>query len=277
MGRSRRKPPRGWHFWRKAFWTRPALLVGYALPVGMLGAVLLLGVPGAVGDAVAMQPGVECPRTAVRPVADVDAPQGCLERIAVTLSGPWYSRGPGSDWLLEVDRDGRRTSYVEADAPTEGSRRLKRLGDDARVDALLWEGSPVLIDLGAGSRVETAEWGHRGWLFQLCLGLFTLSGCPMLLQAARMKRRTTDGWWSIRGEPVGLLEMSPLMQVACLLAAPALTAFLPLAFGLHTALAVSAGLFGLALAIFAVVKARRSARRTKGHGSRGHLTSRGPR
>ena len=249
MGRT---PPRGWHFWRRAFWTRPALLLGYALPVGVLGVVLLLNVPATISDALAMRTAPECPRAGIRPEPGTGAPDGCLERIAVTLSGPWFSRGPGSDWHLLVD--GR--FYVEADLPPGGSRRLEDHGDDARADALLWEGTPVLIDLGSGDRVETEDWGHRSWLFMLCFGLFTLSGCPMLIQAALLKRRTTDGWWSVRGESIGLMPMTPLMQVACLLAVPPLAMFLPLAFGLHTAVVVVAGLAGLSLAVFGVVKAR---------------------
>lgn len=259
MAKTRGKaPPRGWQFWRKAFWTRPALLVLYGLALGVVGLLVLLSVIGAARDAVAMGDAAECPRSAPRVEADVDPPAGCLERVPVTLSGPWYSPGPGSDWHLLVERDGRQVFYAEADVPTTGSRRLT---DDSAAEALLWEGKPVLIELPGGSRVETDEWGHRGWLLMLFIGMFVASAPPMLLAAARLKRMTTDSWWSVRGEPIGalgLIDFGPLMQVACLLAVPAMLGLIPLAVGFQVRWGIVAALAGLALVAYAIAKKRRT-------------------
>ena len=257
MSRRTKAPPRGWQFWRRAFWTRPALLVLYALLAGVLGLLLLAGVPDGILDAVAMRRGVECPASAVRAEADVDPPKGCLERVAVTLSGPWYSRGPGSDWHLMVERDDRLAFYAEADVPTSGSRRLT---DDAAAEALLWEGTPVAIELPAGGRVETEDWGHRGWLLRLFLGMFAASGLPMLLEAARLKRRTANGWWSVRGEQVAPVVLSPLMGMAWLLAVPSLLGLIPLTLGLRLQWVVVIAVLSVGLAVYAVVRGAGSAR-----------------
>jgi hypothetical protein len=257
VGRSRAKsPPSGWAFWRRAFWSRPALLLCYAIVAGGLGGLALYGVPGAIQDAVAMRGAPVCPTAP-------DPPPDCLERVKATLSGPWYSRGLGSKWHLLVERNGRQVIYAETTVPTTGSQRLKQLGEDPEVVALLWEGEPVLIEAGAGEPVQTDSWGTRDWLMWFGIGWLALSGALMLLDSARVKRRTASGWWSVDGRPEGLItDMSPLMQVAVLLCAPPMLALPPLAFGLHPALAATVGLLGLALAVFVVVKVRTKRRRT---------------
>lgn len=251
MSRRGKTPPRGWQFWRRPFWTRPALLVLYGLAAGALGLVFLASVPAAVRDALVMQQAGECHRAAVRAVADADPPMDCLERIPAILSGPWHRRGPGSEWHLLVARDGRLEFYADADVSSEGSDRLV---DDAPVDALLWEGRPVAIDIPGEGRVETEEWGHRGWLLTVVAGMFAASAMPMLIEAARLKRLTTDGWWSVRGESVPPIVLTPLMSIACLLGAPSMLAFLPLTLGVPLGWAVGAALLGLGLTIFAIVK-----------------------
>ena len=264
MSRRTKAPARGWQFWRRAFWTRPALLVLYGFLVGLLALAALAFVPDRIRDAVAMRRAAECPAAVVRPAARIDPPHGCLERVKVTLSGPWHSPGPGSTWHLMIPEDGRPTWYADADVPTLGSRRL---ADDAEVDALLWEGTPVAIELPSGGRVETEDWGHRGWLLMLFLGMVTASGLPMLLEGARLKRRTAPSWWSVRGEAVELTMLNPLMTVACLLGVPSLLAFFPLALGLRLHWVVTIALLGLGLTVYAVVKASRARRgRSAGNG-----------
>jgi len=250
MARRRRTPARPWQVWRRAFWTRPILLLAYALLVGAGGVLTLLAVPADVEDAYAMARADECPRAAVRPNAEVDAPRDCLERIPVTLSGPHYRRGPGSEWWLHLGVD--RAIYADADVSTAGSNRLS---DGDQVEALLWEGEPVLFEPAPGDRVETDGWGHRGWLLTLVIGLFVLSGSPMLLQSARFKRKTAGGWWSVDGDEVGLLPvLTPLMAVACLLGVPAMLGFVPLMLGAGTAWVICLAALGLALTLFAIVK-----------------------
>ncbi len=257
VARRPRRQARPWQFWRRAFWTRPALLVLYALLAGAIGLLVVLAVPGDVRDARGMARAAECPRSAVRPQVEVDAPQGCLERIPVILSGPHYRRGPGSEWWLHIE--GNRAMYVDVDLSSAGSRRLS---DGDRAEALLWQGEPVLIEPEPGDRVETDNWGHRGWLITLFIGMFILSGLPLLLQSARFKRKTASGWWSVDGEEVGLVPvMTPLTSVACLLAIPVMLGSLPLMFGGGAGWAVSLALIGLALAIFAIAVHALRARR----------------
>jgi hypothetical protein len=205
-----------------------------------------------------MRGAVECPAPAVRADPETDPPRDCLERIPVTLSGPWHTRGPGSSWHLLAERDGRLGFYTEADLTTAGSRRLS---DDTWVEALLWEGTPVAIDLPSGSRVETDDWGHSGWLMMLFLGMFAASGLPMLLEAARLKRGTTNSWWSVRGEQVALMAMTPLMRSACLLGVPSMLGLIPLALGLHLRWVVLIAVLGFGLVIYAIVRSGRAARR----------------
>jgi hypothetical protein len=250
MARRRRSPAQPWQFWRRAFWTRPILLVVYAVLIGLAGVLVLLSVPDDVSDAYAMARADDCPQAAVRPDPEIGAPQHCLERIPVTLSGPHYRRGPGSKWWLHVEP--HRSAYAIADLSTSGSRRLS---DGDRADALLWQGEPVLIEKAPGDRVETEDWSHGRWLITLLLGLFVLSGCPMLLQSAWFKRSTASGWWSVDGDATGLLPvLTPLMSIACLLAVPAMLGLLPLMFGGGAEWAIGLAVAGLALTIFAIVK-----------------------
>lgn len=250
MARRRRKPVRSWHFWRRAFWTRPALVVFYALLFGAAGLLVLLTVPARLSDARGMETAAECPRSAIRPQADVAAPQGCLERIKVNLSGPHYRRGPGSEWWLDVD--GR--VYADVDVSVSAGRRLD---DGDRADVLLWEGQPVVIEPSPGERVETDNWGHGGWLLWLYIGMFVLCGLPFLLQSAKLKRTTASGWWSVDGEEVGLLPvMTPLTAAASALAAPAMLGLIPLMVGGGVVWSVVLAFLGLALAVLTAVKQR---------------------
>ncbi|MER6592310.1 hypothetical protein ABT214_10730 [Micromonospora purpureochromogenes] len=88
----------------------------------------------------------------------------------------------------------------------------------------------------------------------LFLGMFAASGLPMLFEAARLKRGTADGWWSVRGEKVGLMALSPLMGIACLLAIPSMLGLVPLMLGLRLLWAAVVALLGLGLVVFAVLK-----------------------
>jgi hypothetical protein len=251
MATRRRKPVRAWHFWRRAFWTRPALLVFYALLFGVAGLLVLLTVPARVSDARGMETAAECPRSAVRAQVDVAAPQGCLERIEVTLSGPHYRPGPGSKWWLEVD--GR----VYADDVGLSESAGRRLADGDRAEVLLWEGRPVVIEPSPGERVETDNWGHRGWLLWLYIGMFVLCGLAFLLQSAMLKRMTASGWWSVDGEEFGLIPvMTPLTAAASVLGAPALLGLIPLLIGGGVVWSVMPAFLGLALAVLAAVKQR---------------------
>jgi hypothetical protein len=112
---------------------------------------------------------------------------------------------------------------------------LRPLAAAERAQAVLWQGRPVAIELPTGDTVQTNAWGHRVWLRTLFLGMFATAGPPMLVEAARLKRRTTNGWWSIRREDVApalawrplTMGLSPLMAAACLLAVPSMLGVIP--------------------------------------------------
>jgi hypothetical protein len=132
---------RGWHFWRAAFWTRPALLLLYALLVASLTAGFLLSVPQAIADGRAIARGEIC-----RPVERGTEPDECLREVPGTLDGPWYTRGPGSSWhFLELD-DRSLAESDEFDASSSSSGQLEEIGDDRVVTGLYFEGQVVAIE-----------------------------------------------------------------------------------------------------------------------------------
>ena len=251
-----RKAVRGWQFWRAAFWTRPALLLLYALLVASLAAGFLLSVPQAIADGRAIARGEIC-----RPVERGTEPDDCLREVPGTLDGPWYTRGPGSSWhFLEVD-DRSLAESDEFDASSSSSGRLEEIGNDRVVTGLYFEGQVVAIEGPDGRLIVSDEYGHQRWMWRLYIGMFALGGALMLVNAALLKRSTSHGWWSVDGESVLLMPPSPLIMAASLLVAPALLGWLPLVVADSVPGSVVAFLAGLALALFAVVKLRDRASR----------------
>ena len=251
-----RKAVRGWHFWRAAFWTRPALLLLYALLVTTLAAGILLSVPQAIADGRAIAHGEIC-----RSVEQGTEPDDCLREVPGTLDGPWFTRGPGSSWhFLELD-DRSLAESDEFDASSIASGRLEEIGDDRVVTGLYFEGQVIAIEGPDGRLIVSDEYGHQRWMWRLYIGMFTLGGALMLVNAARLKRSTSRGWWSVDGESVLLMPLSPLIMAASLLVAPALLGLLPLFVADSVPVSAVAFLAGLALVLFAVVKQRAKARR----------------
>jgi hypothetical protein len=242
-----RKVVRSWHFWRAAFWTRPALLLLYAAILTPIAVATLLTIPGGFSDARAMENAHVC--------RSAEDENGCLQAIRGTLDGPWYARGPGSDWFFRELTDG---SVEEADkfrASTAASNKLEDLAG-ATVTGLHFEGQVVAIEGPDGQLVETDEFGHQAWLLRLYIGMFALGGAAMLVNAARLKRSNTDGWWSVRGEGILLMTLaSPWMKAACLLAVPSMLGFVPIVVIDSVPGSLAAFVGGLALTVFAIVKA----------------------
>lgn len=229
-----RSTPKAWHFWRKAFWTRPALLVLYSLLAPALG-LLFLGVAWSdFQDARGMTDAERC--TGVDRSGSVH--QDCLYESSGWLDGPRYSRGPGSDWHFFEGADTH-----EVQVGTVGSRRLEDIGRRP-VTGLLWHGELVAFEVG-GEVVASIEYGARSWTWLVLAGVVFIGGGGLLSQAATYKRRMAGGWWKVTSEQVGLMsEPTWRMTVASALMAPGMIAILLFAFGLPVWL-VYAALFGL--------------------------------
>jgi hypothetical protein len=233
---------RHWAFWRKGFWLRPALVLLYGSVAVVGGLAVLAGLPAQIGEARSMTRAAECGAA----VTD-----GCLRRLPVRLDGPYYQRGPGSEW--EARPVGGGEAFEPVDVSTAGSSRLEDLAGTGAVDALVWRGEVVAFETAAGERIEADGYGHRRWVLTVGIGLFVLSLGAIAVLTALVKRRASDGWWSTSAPPVGLLAPTPatlvvgvLFFVACALVLSAALGAAP-GWALAVAIATAAGLTALVL------------------------------
>jgi hypothetical protein len=243
---------KAWQFWRKAFWTRAALLALYSVLVPALGLLTVVAAWSHFQDARGMADAERC--AGVGRSASVD--QDCLLEVRGWLDGPRYSRGPGSDWAFVEGADAH-----EVQVGSVGSRSLEDVGD-APVTGLLWHGELVALDLD-GEVVESDEYGARSWTWLLLLGVVLVGSGPLLSQAASYKHRLAGGWWRVTSERVGLMtEPSWRMAVAGALVVPGMVAILLFAFGLPLGLVYGA-FFGLMLllVVLSFLRRRRLPRR----------------
>lgn len=224
-----KRPPKHWHFWRAGFWTRPGLIVAYSVLAGLVGLVLVASVPGNVADARAMLDAPEC--------TDPDQ-AGCLRRIRAETEGPFFRRGPGSEWHFSDVESGRPLG--EADLSTLDSRKLE---DGDPVDVLFWKRTIVLVETDEGDRIETEAYGHGAWIVPLGLGLFAIGGAVVGVQAARVKRAGASSWWATSSETSGaFLPPSRVTFAAAVVMFGGVSAPLAMAFGLA---ALSAAILGI--------------------------------
>jgi hypothetical protein len=196
----KRSPAKQWHFWRAGFWFRPALVLLYSLIVAIIGAALVLAVPARLGESRAMLAAGECG----------DAPgEDCLSRVRARVDGPRYRRGPGDSWDV-VPVDSGREPFESVDVPSSDSNRLD---DGDVVDALVWRNAVVAMETADGELVETDDYGHRGWLLRLGIGLFMFAGGIIGVKVARLKRRGSDGWWSTSAPSALMVEPNPTSMI----------------------------------------------------------------
>jgi hypothetical protein len=230
----RKEPPRHWHFWRSGFWTRPALILIYSVLAGLVGLFFLATVPENLADARAMLGAPEC--------SGSDQAR-CLDRLPAEVDGPFFQRGPGSEWHFYSTENGRRV-LGEADISTYGSSKLD---DEDRVDVLMFEGEIVVVFSDRGERIETDAFGHGGWIVPLGLGLFAASGGIVGIQMARFKRMGARSWWSTSSETTGvLLQPSLVNGIIAVVMFGGASAVLGIAFGLE---AVPAAILGVAVMV----------------------------
>ena len=137
---------RAWSFWRKAFWTRPAFLVVYAVCAL---ATIPFGVRAGV-DAIAAENAVEAGRICGEGVTG-----HCLERVTGELHGPFSQRKSIND-VWDLTRCGRKVDEFEV-GPTASSD-LDGWGD-VEMTALLYRGQVVVVETPAGKPVTTTRGG----------------------------------------------------------------------------------------------------------------------
>lgn len=243
------RPVRQWHFWRKAFWARPALLLVCAVGCAVGGVGMLTAVPGMYRDGEAMERAGVC-----RTPAEMD----CLEPVPGYLDGPHYKKGPGDHWYL---RDGAELAqgFSGFDMATVQSRTLEQAEPDAVVTGLAWEDDIVAVQLPDGRRVPTDQYGTSEWWTFLLISLFVLGASPMCVHFAHARRRAGGGWWAVRMDESVPVENGRLMAVAVMLVVPALLGFLPIMLLTSVPLSVGATALGVGLGVFGGVRLWRRA------------------
>jgi hypothetical protein len=221
----------------KASWTRPGLLMVYAVAV-------LAFVPFFSWSAVE---GVQAGRAvdAGRPCA-VDRDGPCLDAVAGTLDGPNpRHRSLNVGW--EVDGVGGFEIGPHA------SDELERWQGHP-VAALAFRGDVVIIETPDGRSFESLDVGLRGVLGSGSSALLALGGGVGLLRYARRKRHAYGGWWRVDGPSVEAVDL----QIACAVMVPASCGFL-LEWGAAWWFAVLVTALLTMAAVAAVVRSRRRA------------------
>jgi hypothetical protein len=179
-----------WAFWRKAFWTRPALLLAYTVLV-VTGGVAGLVVTAAVWpDYLAVARGRVC----------LAEPAPCLDQVPGQITGPvanrsargpttytWTFRSADGSVVDEFDVHRQRDDEV-ASAQRNGSPGLLRHGE---VVALM---TPDGILPVGGADLESVTL----WLLALVLvpGVATIG-----VRWSRLKARDSGGWWATPVSP----------------------------------------------------------------------------
>jgi hypothetical protein len=208
---------RQWHFWRKAFWTRPAFFVAYAvISLVVLPFVVRVGLQ-AWGGAQALRahricgPGVSNP---------------CLDRVTGQLHGPFSHRmNVNQSWELwkgDHELDGfdlgpRDSNRLQSFRTTDQRRRLEAavVADEQpapeRVTTLDYDGQVIVVELPDDAELHSTLAGLRGLVQQLCLSLVAVGVAVGCFRYARKKRASTGSWWAVEGsgpDPADLLVVT---------------------------------------------------------------------
>jgi len=189
----------------KASWTRPGLLMVYAVLVLAFVPFFSWSTVEGVQAGRAVDAGRRC-------AVSRDGP--CLDAVAGTLDGPHpYHRSLNVGW----DVAGVGGFEIGPDASDE----LERWRGQP-VAALAFRGDVVSIETPDGRSFESLAIGLRGALGSGSSALLALGGGVGLLRYARRKRRAYGGWWRVDGPAVEAIEL----PIALAVLAPASCGFL---------------------------------------------------
>jgi hypothetical protein len=204
---------RPWHFWRRAFWTRPAFFAAYAvIALAAFPFLVQAGVQAWIGGHALREHRICGPEVDGR----------CLERVTGQLRGPFTVRkSVNYSWdLRQGDRD---IDSFEVGPRSSDRLRGSRLGD---VTALTYDGQVMAVELPDGTEVHSTLEGARGVAQQLCLSVIALGATVGFFRYARKKRITTGGWWAVEGPAPDAGDLSVVLVVM-----PAVVAFVLMNFG----------------------------------------------
>lgn len=230
MSRSTAKPVRGWMFWRREFWIRPAfmVLVGLGCVVAVpfvaregvesVQAQHLIDARGGCGDASTV-PGTGLVR--------------CLESVTGQLRGPFLThRAPGHEWSVWVDGE----EYDEFDLDEGWDEQVAQVRDDATV--WTWRDDVVGVEVpsqaapqsegSVPASVLVPVWGlgGRGAAQAFLLVVGCLGGAVAAGEYAWRTRQARGSWWAVEGPYV-----SPASPWGTALLLPASSGAMPMLLG----------------------------------------------
>lgn len=190
-------------FWRRAFWTRPAFLLVYAVLALACG----VGLAHEAVGALRAQRAVDADR-----VCSSEVRTHCLERLSGTLRGPFHMRkSPHERWSVVID--GEKAGEIELSGGDSSD-----LGDrpHAEVEVLVHDGRVLSVTTADGATFANAENGYSGVVRWGSLSLTLLVAPVGFVRYARRKSRAYGGWWRSRGPdvdpgdaPVAIAAMTP--------------------------------------------------------------------
>lgn len=198
-------------FWRRAFWTRPALLVVYAV-LALAGGV---GLTHEAVGALRAQRAVDADRA-----CRGDLRTDCLETVSGTLRGPSHVRRSSHQRWTVVVR-GEKTGQIEVGG---GDSADLRVWAGTEVEALAYDGRLLSVRTQDGETFEDVGSGYRGVTLWGSLAVTLLVAPVGFVRHARRKARAYGGWWRSRGPavdpgdgPVAVAVMTPASVVFLLL------------------------------------------------------------
>ena len=238
------RPVRQWEFWRAGFWKRPVLVAAVSLLPLFAAAWLLPQIGSAWSAGQALSSGETC--TAARA-------EDCLLEVSGVLSGPHYSRGPGSEWWLQPANGG----LLDTGMAPPRSTALEPY-DGEVVTGLVHDDELVAIRLPDGGVVRSREVGLDGVLWFAFLGLMAVCIGLMGLAHAWGSWRRTGSLIAVEGHGFDDSRVGvSLFVAACVAFVPVLFGGLPLFFGAPAWVVLTATGVGAALLLVATLRGRR--------------------
>lgn len=181
------RPVRGWMFWRRGFWSRPAFFVLAALAAGV--AIPVVAVEG--------YQDLRNERLLIKQTWCWTDPPPCVDDEYGEVNGPRRDRRrTESEWTLSIG------SEVYDEFHLEGRYDDEIMPDDeGLVRVLTVDGDVVGVQARAGI-VEVWGLGVRGAVRALLWILACVGVAIGALDIARRKAEVRGSWWSVDGEAI---------------------------------------------------------------------------